>query len=422
MQEFGRHEYFGLAHVFFALAVGAVVHGLVSSEVALRMKYRTLLDVPFVEFTVKFRVPTLLVSVAPPYHTRMVDVACNHFLDELLSVDGFMVAVPTAKLAHHIQSETVASVIEIRVGRVVRQANGVHVHALDKLHVGYVELLVQRASCLRPEAVAVHTTDVYLLAVDVEAISGARFDCPEAELVLLNVERFAVCVDQSESYLVAVWRFGSPQFGVVHLERHVGMVAARPHVGGVFGYFLAAHVADGGTYLSPFERVVEQNERVERTVSPGIDGRTLNVYCRFAHNEHRAEDAAEVPIVGTALGKVDALVGAFLADCYLEQVFLVAEEHAVGYVIGEAVERSLVHRACLALVDHNLGVGHRALKHEVDVVVGPLGRQRELILVHAFLVCNAVWERFAVKLHAVLVSAEALKFPARRYADFCPLA
>ena len=168
--------------------------------------------------------------------------------------------------------------------------------------------------------------------------------------------------------------------------------------------------------------MVEQNERVERTVSPGVQSRALDVYCRFAHNEHRAEDAAEVPIVGTALGKVDALVGAFLADCYLEQVFLVAEEHAVGYVIGEAVERSLVHRAGLALVDHNLGVGHRALKHEVDVVVGPLGRQRELILVHAFLVGYAVWERLAVKLHAVLVSAEALKFPARRYADFCPLA
>ena len=269
---------------------------------------------------------------------------------------------------------------------------------------------------------AVHTAYVHLLAVDVEAVAGACLDGAESELVLLYVERLAVGVNQGERHLVTVRRLCGPQFGVVHLESYVGMVAAGTHSGGVLGHFLAVHVADCGAHLRPVEGVVEQDVGVERPVGLGVNRRAFDVDGRFAHYEHRAEYAAEVPIVGAAFGEVDAFVGAFLADGDFEHVLLVAEEHTVGHVIREAVERSLVQRTGLALVDHHLGVSHRAFKHEVDVMVGPFGGQGELVLVHTFLVGDAVRKWFAVELHAVLVSAEALQLPARRHSDFCPFA
>ena len=68
VQEFCRHPYLRFAHIFVALAVRAVVHGLVAAEIALRMKHRTLLYVPFMEIAVEFSVPSLFVSVAPPYY------------------------------------------------------------------------------------------------------------------------------------------------------------------------------------------------------------------------------------------------------------------------------------------------------------------------------------------------------------------
>ena len=187
VQELRRHEYFGLAHIFLTFAVRTVVHSLVSAEIALGMKDGTLLDVPFVELSIEFGVPSLFVAVAPPYHARMVHVACHHFLDEFLAVDCLVMAVPSAEFAHYVKAEAVASVVEIRVGRVVSKSHGVHVHALDKLHIGNVELLVECAAAFWPEAVAVHAAYVHLLAVDVEAVAGACLDGAEAELVLLYV-------------------------------------------------------------------------------------------------------------------------------------------------------------------------------------------------------------------------------------------
>ena len=96
MQKLCRHEYFGLAHILLTLAVRAVVHCLIAAEVALRMQHRTLLNVPFVELAVKFGVPSLLVSVAPPYYRRMINVAYNHLTDKFLSVDSFVMTMPSA--------------------------------------------------------------------------------------------------------------------------------------------------------------------------------------------------------------------------------------------------------------------------------------------------------------------------------------
>ena len=119
MQKFRRHPYFWFAHVFVAFSIGAIVHGLVSAEVSLWMKDRSFLYVPLVELTVKFCVPSFLVSVAPPYNRRMIDIACHHFADKLLTVYSLVVSVPSAQFIHYIKSKTVADIIELRVSRVV---------------------------------------------------------------------------------------------------------------------------------------------------------------------------------------------------------------------------------------------------------------------------------------------------------------
>ena len=89
----------------------------------------------------------------------------------------------------------------------------------------------------------------------------------------------------------------------------------------------------------------------------------------------------------------------------------VSKEHAVCHVVCDAVESSHVLGACLALVYHHLGVGHRSLKHQFYMMVCPFLWQLELIFVHTFLVGDAVGECLAVELHAILEITESLQFP-----------
>ena len=331
-----------------------------------------------------------------------------------------MVTVPSAQFAHDIKAKTVAGIIELGVCRIVGEAHGVHVHALDEFHVLNVECLVEGASTFGPEAVAVDTANIHLFAVDIQSVVVTGFNGAETEFVFLDVQGLALVVDQCKFHLVTVGCFGSPQLGIVDLETDVGMVAALAHVGGLFGHFLAVHVGDERAHLGTLQHMVDKHIGVECAVGLGVDGCALNVEGRFAHDEHRAEYAAEVPVVGTAFGKVHTCILALFADRHLQQVFLVAEEHTVGHVEGETVEGSLMHGTCLALVDLHFGVGHRTLEHQVDVMVFPFLGQGELIFVHALLIGDAVGEGFAIELHAILVGAEALQFPARGNADFCP--
>ena len=304
----------------------------------------------------------------------------------------------------------------------MRKAHGVHVHGLHQFHVVDVSLRSERASCLWPEAVTVHTTYVHLLSVDVKSVACSRLYCAEAEFVLLDVQRLAVLVDECEAHFIAVGRFCCPQFRTLHAERNVGFVAACPNVCGVLCHLLAAHVTDSGLHLCAFERVVKQHIGVECAVGLGVNGCALDVDGRFADDEHRAEDAAEVPVVGTALGKIHTGVGALLAHSNFKQVFLFAEEHAVAHVVGDAIECSLVHRAGLTLVYLHLSVGHRGFENELDVMVCPFFGQGELILIHAFLIGNAVGKSLSIELHAILIVAEALKLPARGDTNLGPLA
>ncbi len=300
------------------------------------------------------------------------------------------------------------------------EAHGIHVHTLYQFHILQILLIRQRSSAFRTEAVAVHAAYVHLLAVDIQSVALASLHGAESEFVLFDMQRLAVLVDKRKVHLIAVRRLGSPELRVVHLECHVGMVAAMTYGGSVFSHLLAAHVADGSLHLSPLDGVVEQYIGIKLAVGSGVDSRALDVEGRLAYDENGAEDAAEVPVVGAPLGEVHAGIFALLAHGNLQQILLVAEEHAVGNVIRDTIEGAHVFRARLALVYLHLGVGHRSLENEFDMMVSPFLRQCELIFIHAFLVGNAVGECLAVEFHAILVSAESLQFPARRHSDFSP--
>ena len=78
MQELGRHKDFGQAHIVLTFSIRTIMHGFVTSEIALRMNNGTLLYVMFVELTIKFGIPPLFITVTPPNNGRMVMVALNH--------------------------------------------------------------------------------------------------------------------------------------------------------------------------------------------------------------------------------------------------------------------------------------------------------------------------------------------------------
>ena len=96
MQKLGRHKYFRQTHIVLAFSVRTIVHGFISTEVALRMKHRTFLRIIFMEFTIQFSIPAFFITIAPPDNTRMVHITGNHFFYQLLPVDSFVLAMPAA--------------------------------------------------------------------------------------------------------------------------------------------------------------------------------------------------------------------------------------------------------------------------------------------------------------------------------------
>ena len=105
--------------------------GLKAVAVSPRIEHHTLLRVVLREVGLQLVVETTLITIAPEDDTGVVDVALHHLLDNLRADDGLMRPMPTRHLALHVETQRVAGIQELGVGRVVRQAYGIHIHALD---------------------------------------------------------------------------------------------------------------------------------------------------------------------------------------------------------------------------------------------------------------------------------------------------
>ena len=113
-----------------------------------------------------------------------------------------MSLVPAWLFALHIQTQRVAGIQELRIGRIVAQANSIHIHALNEQHILYVLLLRQRSTSLRTERMTIHTLENDFLTIDkhailfVASIRVAIFDSTEAKLLAFFVEGLSVSVLQ----------------------------------------------------------------------------------------------------------------------------------------------------------------------------------------------------------------------------------
>ena len=216
VQKLGGHEDFLLSHILCRLAPRAVVLRLETVAVGPGVEDHALLRVKLLEDRLQFVVEAALVAVAPEDDAGMVDVAGDHLLDELRAGDGLVCPVPARQLALHVETQRVAGIEELRVGGVVAEAHGVHVHRLDELHVLDVLCLRQCAATLRAEGVAVHTLHDDLLPVDEDTVAQVAFkavavlDGAEAEALSLRVEGLALRVFKGEYGGVEIGLLGVP--------------------------------------------------------------------------------------------------------------------------------------------------------------------------------------------------------------------
>ena len=135
VQKFGRHKDFRLAHILLTFTIRTIVHGFKSAEVSLWMEHRTFLRVKRRKLTIQVKVETAFVTVRPPSNTWMIEVAGNHFIDQLFTDSSVVFAMPAAQFHHHIQTQFVAGIQKFGIGRIVRQAYCVHIHFFDELYI-----------------------------------------------------------------------------------------------------------------------------------------------------------------------------------------------------------------------------------------------------------------------------------------------
>ena len=226
MQELRWHEDFLLPHIFGRLAPRAVMLGLETVAVGPGIEHHALLRVELPEIGFQFVVETALIAVTPENNRRVVHVARHHLLHKLCPVDGLMRPVPAGQFTFHIEAQRVAGIQKFGVGRIVAQANGIHVHRLDEQHILDILCLGERAARFRTERMAVGSLEDYLLPVDEDTVVIASlnvgvgqvlalermavFDGAEAELLMLHMKHLPIPVFQREHGGIAVRRFGRP--------------------------------------------------------------------------------------------------------------------------------------------------------------------------------------------------------------------
>ena len=253
MQELGGHEDFLLAHELCRFAPRTVMLRFEAVTIGPGIEHHALLRVELGKDRLQLVVETALVAVAPKDDRGMIDVAGNHFFDDLRTDDGLMGPVPARLFALYIEAQRVAGIQELWVGRIVREAHGVHVHRLDEPDILYILGLRQRAARLRAEGMAVDALHDYLLPVDEDTILGvagiamAILNGAETEALTLYVEGLALAVFQREDGSIEVRRLGSPEPGVLHHKVNLSLVAGNGR-GGTGSYFLASRIDEIDDY------------------------------------------------------------------------------------------------------------------------------------------------------------------------------
>ena len=119
MEKLRRHEDFGLAHVLLGLAIRAVVLGFEAVAVGPGVQDDAVLNIIFMEERLQLVVEASLITVRPEQYRRVIDIAGDHFLNELEAHDSLVSPVPATQLTVDIESEGVAGIEKFGVGRIM---------------------------------------------------------------------------------------------------------------------------------------------------------------------------------------------------------------------------------------------------------------------------------------------------------------
>ena len=302
------------------------------------------------------------------------------------------------------------------------QSHGIHVHALDEFHILYILRLAQRSTGLRTEAVTVHTFEDDFLTIDINAIAGTVFDGAEAELLTFSVERLACCILECEDGSIEMRSLGSPLLRCFCLEVDMRLIAVSG-ISHVRCHHLSFLIQNLSLHLRTLDSTVQVAICHKMTITLGINRHTVDVLSRFCHDKYRTEDAAEVPVVSTALRHVHLTVAALLAHLHFESVLMFSEEDAVAHIVSKAIETALMQTVSrLSAVDGYLGIGHHGFEDEFYLFALPLLWQRKLIFIFSFFVSNTFRSSLSIESHTILIGTESLEFPAGRHPNLRPLA
>ncbi len=197
------------------------------------------------ELPVQLRVPAALVAVVPEQDGRVVDVAEDHLAhDGLPHRRVVRRRLPARQLVQDVESQLVARVEEVRVGRVVRHPHGVHVHVLHQKDVAAAEGRARRASAVGPERVAIHPLEPDPAAVEVDPVVGTDLHRPEAEALLHTVTLDTSCREGHRD-LVEGGGLRGPEPGVGHVGLEMRQALARTERGARWGDQQLRHRGSG---------------------------------------------------------------------------------------------------------------------------------------------------------------------------------
>ena len=263
------------------------------------------------------------------------------------------------------------------------------------------------------EGVPVHTAELDLLAVDVEAVAGPDLRRPEAEF-LGDLVDGGPGPDQLRIHPVAVGEFVGPEQRVRKSGAQVRHAVRTDRRGERRAERLSVQGPDPGAHLGTVRAAAHEGVHREGAVRPGVDRHAADVERRADLQPDRPEDAAEHPEVRLALGVDDALVGGTLADVDFQHVVPPVPE-GIGDVDPELAIAALVQFADRPAVEFDRGVGHRPAEDQGDLLAPPGGRDGEAVPVDSGLV-QALGQRHM----AVGELAEALELPVGGDGDLGP--
>ena len=155
------------------------------------------------------------------------------------------------------------------------------------------------------------------LAIDKHAIFGIAiismtiFDGAETKFLTFHMKQTATTITQREYCCIAIRLFGIPQAGMADHEIYQGTVATNSK-SVTMGNGFTTLINNFHTYCRTGNSTIQIDFCSHTTISFRIYGYSLDVESWFRHDEDRAPDTTEIPIIGTTFSKIHLWISTLL--------------------------------------------------------------------------------------------------------------